>query len=125
VIENASIPDPLLKNASREARLILFFWLVSGVVTIAVCYFFGYLSHEPDINSTGPDLVHLLGPFTEFDRRPDTFSTPLGLGIPDWIFYGVAVPWIACIVLTFWFCLRYFTEDDLGIDHDPDSGQEL
>lgn len=123
--EKNHIPDPLLQNANREARLILFFWFVSGIVTIAVCYFFGYLSHESDINSTGPDLVRILGPFDEFDRSPDTLTAPLGLGIPDWIFYGVALPWIACIVLTFWVCLSYFNEDDLGDDFESDSGQDL
>jgi len=106
--------DPLFRNSLREARLILAVWLLAGVATITICYLFGYLSHEPDVNSSGPDLVNTIGSLRGFDRTPESLTTPLGLGIPDWIFYGVVIPWLACILFTFWFCLRYFSEDDLG-----------
>ena len=101
VKHNSLSPDPLYRNSLREARLILFLWLACGIFTVTVCYLFGYLSHETDLNSTGPDLVNVFGPFERFDRNPDNLTTPLGLGIPDWIFYGVVIPWFACIGLTF------------------------
>jgi len=76
--------DPLFRNSLREARLILAVWLLAGVATITICYLFGYLSHEPDVNSSGPDLVNTIGSLRGFDRTPESLTTPLGLGIPDW-----------------------------------------
>lgn len=111
--------DPLYLNSIREACLILVLWLAAGIFTVSWCYFGGYLTHEPDLAAAGPDLVDLLGPFERFDRDPDSLTTPLGLGIPDWIFYGVVLPWLACIGLTFWFCLKYFSEDDLENGESP------
>jgi hypothetical protein len=107
-------PDPLFVNASREAWVILGIWFLAGIFTVTFCYFYGYLTHEPDINSTGNDLVETFGPFQHYDRSPDSLSTPLNLGIPDWIFYGVVIPWLGCIIFTFWFCLKFFSEDDLA-----------
>ena len=31
-----------------------------------------------------------------------------------WIFWGVAAPWIAANLFTFWFCAHYMVDDDLG-----------
>lgn len=108
--------DPLYRNSLREARLILIIWFLCGIITVTICYLFGYLSHEPDLNSTGPDLVNIFGSFEKFDRTPESLTTPLGLGIPDWIFYGIVIPWLVCIGFTFWFCLSYFSEDELDDD---------
>ena len=92
------------------------------VYTCTYCYLRGYLSHEPHPQPTGPALGALVGPLEGFNRDPATLTTPLGLGIPDWIFYGVAIPWVVCIVITVWFCIYYFVEDDLGQDEVPDTG---
>jgi hypothetical protein len=62
----------------------------------------------------GTSVGELAGRLHALDRDPQTLSTPLGLGIPDWVFYGLIVPWLVCIAITFWFCLFYFADDDLG-----------
>jgi hypothetical protein len=108
------IEDVLLGNSRREAWIVLLAWLGSLIYTVSVCYLFGYLTHEPSGTSVGPDVASLLGPLTSFNRNPESLTTPLGLGIPDWVFYGIVLPWVACIALTLWFCFRYFSEDDLG-----------
>ena len=106
--------DTLLGNARREAWVILPCWLASLIYTVSYCYFFGYLAHEPSGTSVGPDVATALGPLTSFNRNPGSLQTPFGLGVPDWVFFGIVIPWISCIALTLWFCLRFFREDDLG-----------
>lgn len=116
VNNDAREEDPVYRHSRREGILILALWFVCLLYTCTYCYLFGYLSHEPHPNPAGPALGAWIGPLTAFDRDPSTLTTPLGLGIPDWIFYGVILPWLLCIVVTFWFCLFYFVEDDLGED---------
>ena len=36
------------------------------------------------------------------------------LGIPAWVFWGVAVPWLAADVFIVVFCFVLMTDDDLG-----------
>jgi hypothetical protein len=62
----------------------------------------------------GPALGALVGPLADFDRHPSSLTTPLGLGIPDWVFYGVVLPWLICVVVTWWFCQYFYVDDDLG-----------
>ena len=106
--------DTVYRHSVREAIVILSMWVVCFVYTCTYCYLFGYLSHEGNPLSTGPALGSWLGPLEAFDREPASLTTPLGLGIPDWVFYGIAMPWALCILATFWFCLFFFKEDDLG-----------
>lgn len=106
--------DPLFLNSRKEAAVILLAWLGCFLYTVVFCYLNGYLSHEPIPGSVGPDVADWFGPLQGFDRDPGSLTTPLGLGIPDWVLWGVIAPWLACLVLTFWFCFCYFKEDDLG-----------
>ena len=111
--------DPLYRNCLREARFILGLWAVCCVYSVGYCYLFGYLSHEPAAESTGPSISEMIGPLTSFNRDPESLTYPLGLGIPDWVFYGILVPWVIAAVLTFWYVLFYFADDDLapiGVD---------
>lgn len=119
VSEDSPRIDSLYKNALREAGIILFAWTVCLLYTVVYCYLYGYLSHEGTPESTGPDLGTLLGPLTSFNRDPASLTTPLGLAIPDWIFYGVVLPWVVCMAFSVWFCLFCFKEDDLGSDEAP------
>ena len=108
------VTDVLLRHARREARIILSCWVVSLVYTVSYCYLFGYFSHEPSGTSTGPDVAFALGGLAPFNRQVESLRTPLGLGVPDWVFFGIVLPWLGCIGLTLWFCFRCFREDDLG-----------
>ena len=113
--------DPVYRNSRREATFILIVWGCAFIYTIVYCYLFGYQSHEPDPTSTGPSIAAALGPLESFDRTPETLTFPFGLGIPDWVFWGIAVPWLACIVASFGFGLFFFSEDDLG--REPEDAQ--
>ena len=39
---------------------------------------------------------------------------PTVLGIPAWVFWGVAVPWLAADLFIVVFCFVLMTDDDLG-----------
>jgi hypothetical protein len=106
-------PDPVFRNSLREAWVILGAWGTCFIYTVTYCYLYGYLSHEPMAESTGPSIGALMGSMEELNRDPGSLTTPLGLAIPDWIFYGVVGPWIVCILFSLWFCLFYFEEDEL------------
>ena len=110
--------DPIYRHSVREARFILGLWTCCFFYTVIYCYLNGYITHEamPEDASAGPSIGNLVGPLEKFNRDPATVTYPLGLGIPDWVFYGVALPWVVCIVLSFWFCLAIFVEDDLTED---------
>ena len=85
---NESKEDPVLTSARREALLVFAIWLAACVYSISVCYRLGY----------GRDVETLTYVF----------------GFPDWIFWGVVVPWTVCTGLSF--VLSYFVirDEDLG-----------
>ncbi len=111
------VEDPLVRNSLREAKIILSLWAVLLIYTCTYCYLRGYESHPADPLTLGPSVGSWFGPLNSFDRDPVSLTTPLGLGIPDWVFYGVLVPWATCVVATFIFCQFLFHEDDLGEEH--------
>jgi hypothetical protein len=121
--------DTIYRHTLREAKIILILWSVALVYTCTYCYLNGYESHPSDPSATGPAVSSWFGPLESFDRDPTLLTTPLGLGIPDWVFYGVVLPWLACIVATFWFCLFVYHEDELGneeenwLDAGPSAGK--
>jgi hypothetical protein len=86
----------VLKNARREAVVILGAWLASTAYCCAYAYAFGY--QRPG-KVLGVEQI-----------RPV-------LGMPSWVFWGVIVPWAACAVFTFWFAGFRMSDDDLGSDH--------
>ncbi len=97
-------PDPVLRNARREALIIFGAWLASTIYCCAYSYLRGY-------NRTG----RLLGPD---DVRPI-------FGIPSWIFWGVIVPWAASALFTVWFAGYVMVDDDLGSDHASELETEI
>ena len=80
--------DPVLTNARREAVLVIAIWVVACAYSIGVCYRFGY----------GRDASTLM----------------YVLGFPDWIFWGVVVPWTACTALSLLMSYFVIRDDDLG-----------
>ena len=36
------------------------------------------------------------------------------LGVPVWVFWSIVIPWMLANIFTFWFCLFYMADDDLG-----------
>lgn len=64
---------------------------MSGVLTVAaLLYTVGYAARYA-YNRSADDLTYLFG-------------------MPDWVFWGVVVPWGVCLVLSLWF--SWFMEDD-------------
>jgi hypothetical protein len=84
--------DPVLRSARREASLVFAVWLTALVYTVGYCYTFGY------------------------GRDPETLA--LVLGFPDWVFWGILVPWTACTVFSGWFAFVFMTDDDLGAEEE-------
>jgi hypothetical protein len=88
----------LLRNARREGLLILGVWLAALVWCVSVGYFAG--------------------------SPPSSGELSLVLGMPAWVFWGVALPWGICLVFSVWFCFAYIADDDLGRDPEPGDGHE-
>jgi hypothetical protein len=80
----------LLRNARREGLLVLAVWVATIVWTMLAAYLLAY------------------------DR--DTSQMRLILGMPDWVFWSVVLPWILCLAFSAWFCFRFMADDDLGQD---------
>jgi hypothetical protein len=80
----------LLRHARREGLLIMTLWAAGLVWCVGGSYLFGY--------QRDPEAIGLI------------------LGMPDWVFWSVVVPWALCLGFSVWFCFRYMADDDLGQD---------
>ena len=91
--------DLVFVHSRREAIVLLIAFAAFFTWSVGVSFYLGYgLTSE------------------EADRAV--------FGIPHWVFWGVAVPWMGANVFTFWFCLFYMADDPLGeaLDEQPLSG---
>ncbi|MEZ6129548.1 MAG: hypothetical protein R3C59_12765 [Planctomycetaceae bacterium] len=86
--------DPMFVTSLAEAKWILGMWLTCFVWTLAICLTNGY-----------PETVN-----------PETF--PLILGMPAWVAWGIAFPWLIANLATFVFCLGFMKDGDLGSEPD-------
>lgn len=82
--------DSLFLNARREAIIIFIVWIVALLWCVPYCYINGY-----------PSVY-----------EPENLKTIMG--IPSWLFWGIAFPWLVADIFTVWFCFFYMAEDDLG-----------
>jgi hypothetical protein len=80
----------LLRNARRESLLIMIVWAAALVWSIVISSILGY--------------------------GRDAAAVPLVLGMPDWVFWSIVLPWGLCLAFTVWFCFGYMADDDLGRD---------
>src|SRR6478736_5437430 len=85
---NERVEDPVLTSARREALLVFAIWLAACVYSLSVCYRFGY----------GRDVATL----------------SYVLGFPDWVFWGVVVPWTVCTILCLVLSHFVIRDEDLG-----------
>jgi len=97
-------PDPVLKNARREAVVIAIAWFLSMAYSCGYSYCFGYIRPGRRLGVE--------------DVRPI-------FGMPSWFFWGVIVPWTVCAVFTFVFAGWFMADDDLGRDHTPELEQDI
>jgi hypothetical protein len=86
--------DPVFLNSRREAILIFCLWLAGLLWAVPFCYFNGYVGNI------------------------DSEQIATIWGIPAWLFWGIAVPWVVANLFTTWFCFCYMTDDDLGEAHE-------
>lgn len=49
-----------------------------------------------------------------YNRDPSEMK--IVLGMPDWVFWSVALPWGLCFLFSIWFCFSFIADDDLGED---------
>lgn len=80
----------LLRHARREGLLIMVVWAVALLWSVGSGYWLGY--------------------------RRDPSEMGLILGMPDWVFWSVTLPWAICFLFSIWFCFVYVADDDLGQD---------
>ncbi len=80
--------DPVLRSARREAIVVFIAWLAALVYTVTYCYVNGY------------------------DRPAE--SLKFVLGFPDWVFWGIVVPWSACVAFSLYFGATFMKDEDLG-----------
>tara|TARA_B100000929_G_scaffold14483_1_gene11738 strand:+ start:1365 stop:1691 length:327 start_codon:yes stop_codon:yes gene_type:complete len=98
--EPANAPwDPVFLESRREALVILLLWVAALLWAVPYCYLNGF-----------PETF-----------VAEEFSTVWG--IPSWLFWGIAVPWLLADVFTLWFCFFYMKDGDLG-EEAPVESQE-
>lgn len=89
-MEHRGKEQQLLKHARREGLVIMVVWAVALLWSVVGSYVTGY--------------------------GRDAGQVTLILGIPDWVFWNVVVPWGLCLVFSVWYCFRFMADDDLGED---------
>lgn len=99
-MSSSSLPDksqydPTFVNSRREAIVIFGSWVVALIWAVPYCYLNGY-------NVADPENIKTV------------------LGIPSWLFWGIAAPWVAANLFTTWFCFAYMKDDDLGVNPDAE-----
>jgi len=91
---NAPQEDTVVYRARREASTALAIWLLAMLYTITYCYLYGY----------GRSVESL------------TFVW----WFPDWVFWGIIVPWGVCIVISTVFALGVMGDESLGEEIDAE-----
>jgi len=82
--------DPLVRSSLREALIVAMIWLGALIWSVGVCASMGYNRTEQDLQ--------------------------LVWGFPDWIFWGVVVPWLTCAVVSWLFGAFFVHDGELGQD---------
>lgn len=89
--------DPVYLHARRESIFGLVTWVVFAVWVVGLCLVMGY------------------------DIDPANLQTTMGM--PSWIFWGVALPWLMANVVTIWFALKFMVDDPL--EDEPAAAVEI
>jgi hypothetical protein len=88
------VEDTLVRHARREAAVALLMWLVAMIYSVGVCYTYGY------------------------GREPDSLT--FVLWFPDWVFWGIVVPWAICTLASVGFAFAFMGDEGLGAEVDAD-----
>ena len=88
--------DPVLTSTRREALVALAIWAVATTWSVGYCALYGY------------------------SRAPESLT--FVLWFPDWVFWGIVVPWAVCIVLSTVFAFSVMGDESLGEEIDVAQG---
>ena len=80
------IEETSLHQSRRELFFILLTWLGCCTWVISYCSLFGYHLDPKDVSTV--------------------------FGFPNWVFWGIALPWLVANFVTFWFCLRVLKNEN-------------
>src|SRR5690348_9961474 len=80
--------DPLVRSSRREALVVTALFLTAMAYTLTYCGIHGY--------------------------GAEATIQPLIFGFPNWILYGVVVPWGVSTVISITYALFFITDDPLG-----------
>lgn len=83
--------DPVFLHCRQEAIVILGVWVAAMIWTLSSCAATGYVD--------GQDV-------------------PTIFGMPSWVCWGIALPWLVADVVAIALCLFYIRDDDLGVAHE-------
>lgn len=86
--------DPVLQSSRREAIAVLITWLAALIYTVTYCYLNGYNR--------------------EYESLTFVF------GFPDWVFWGIVIPWAICVVLSYLFSYWFIRDEDFGGEEESD-----
>jgi hypothetical protein len=92
---SSPLEDPLLTSARREMRITLVLWLLAMAATLGVSLTWGY--------------------------HRDPKSLTFVLGFPDWVFWGIIVPWAASTVVSMVFSLAFMQDAPLETEAPPEA----
>lgn len=90
--------EPILKTARREMFAAAGIWLAALVWSVGYCAKYGYHLKAEDLKFV--------------------------LGFPDWIFWGVVLPWGLCTLISGAFAFGFMQDADLGETEDAPSAPE-
>jgi hypothetical protein len=88
----------LLISARREMLVAAAIWLAALIWTCGYCAKYGYNLQPEDLKFV--------------------------LGFPDWIFWGVVLPWGVCTLISGWFAFFFMQDADLGDTDDAPQSTE-
>ena len=80
--------DPLLRSGRREALAVMATWLAALSYTVTYSYKHGYGRALEDLRFV--------------------------LGFPDWVFWGILIPWGSCFLVSYLFSHVFMVDGDLG-----------
>lgn len=90
-------PDPVFVNSLRETVVIISLFLLFLLWTVAVSFYLG--AEQTFLSQDGKPLS-------------------LVWGMPNWVFYGIFLPWMIVNLIGIWFCFGFMKNDDLGEAND-------
>ena len=90
--------DPAVRSGRREALMVVGIWLTAATYSVTTCYRMGYNRPIEDLK--------------------------LIWGFPDWTFWGVVVPWVTCVAISWVFGVMFVRDTHLG-EELPESTDEL